>query len=217
MANNNQFSQEMFKKMPLVGIMRNFKQSDIENILPAYADSGLNTIEITMNSAGAVESIEYIAKKFAGRLNVGAGTVLTKEELDIALNAGAQFVVTPVVNLQIIDRCRQLNIPIFCGAYTPTEIFTAWTAGSDMVKVFPMVSDPIEYIKALRGPLPHIKLLPTGGVNVDNCASFFKAGASGVGAGGQLFDKDMISRKDWSALHDHFSQFAKKISAVMHA
>jgi 2-dehydro-3-deoxyphosphogluconate aldolase / (4S)-4-hydroxy-2-oxoglutarate aldolase len=214
---DNQFSREMFNKMPLVGIMRNLKQSDIENILPAYADSGLNTIEITMNSDGAVESIEYIAKNFAGRLNVGAGTVLTKDDLEIALNAGAQFIVTPVVNLQIIDRCRQLKIPIFCGAYTPTEIFTAWNAGSEMVKVFPMVSDPIEYIKALRGPLPHIKLLPTGGVNLDNCASFFEAGATGIGAGGQLFDKDMISKKDWSALHHHFSQFVKKISAVVHA
>src|ERR1044072_8136904 len=100
----NQFSWEMFNKMPVVGIMRNFKQSDIENILPAYVASGLNTIEVTMNSGGAVESIEYIVKNFAGRLNVGAGTVLNKEDLDVALKAGAQFIVTPVVNLQIIDR-----------------------------------------------------------------------------------------------------------------
>lgn len=213
----NQFSWEMFNKMPLVGIMRNFRQSDIENILPAFAESGLNTIEITMNSTGAVKSIEYIVKNFSGRLNVGAGTVLTKEELDIALKAGAQFIVTPVINLQIIDRCRQLKIPIFCGAYTPTEIFTAWNAGADMVKVFPMVGEALEYIKAVRGPLPHIKLLPTGGVNLENCVSFFRAGASGIGAGGQLFDKDMITNKDWSALREHFSQFVKKISSVLPA
>lgn len=211
----NQFSWEMFNRMPLVGIMRNFKQSDIENILPAYAASGLNTIEITMNSADAVESIGHIAKHFSGKLNVGAGTVLTKEELDVALRAGAQFIVTPVVSLQIIDRCRQLKVPIFAGAYTPTEILTAWNAGADMVKVFPMVGDAIEYIKAVRGPLPHIKLLPTGGVNLDNCASFFAAGVSGVGAGSQLFDKELINRKDWSALGDHFSQFVKKISSVV--
>ena len=209
----SQFSWDMFSKVPLVGIMRNFKQSDIQNILPSYADSGLNTIEVTMNSAGAVESIEYIAKNFPGRLNVGAGTVLNKEELDIALKAGAQFIVTPVVSLPIIDRCRQLKIPIFAGAYTPTEILNAWNAGADMVKVFPMVGDAIEYIKAVRGPLPHIKLLPTGGVNLNNCTSFFAAGASGIGAGGQLFDKDMIAKKDWSALHDHFSKFVEKIDA----
>jgi 2-dehydro-3-deoxyphosphogluconate aldolase / (4S)-4-hydroxy-2-oxoglutarate aldolase len=211
----HQFSWDMFNKIPLVGIMRNFKQHDIENILPAYTGSGLNTIEITMNSAGAVESIKYIVKHFSGRLNVGAGTVLTKEELDIALKAGAQFIVTPVVNLQIIDRCRQLKVPIFAGAYTPTEIITAWNAGADMVKVFPMVGDALEYIKAIRGPLPHIKLLPTGGVNLDNCTLFFAAGASGIGAGSQLFDKEMIAKKDWSALEDHFSQFVRKISNVL--
>lgn len=211
----SQFSWELFNSMPLVGIMRNFKQSDIEKILPAYAESGLNSVEVTMNSAGAVESIEYISKNYNGRLNVGAGTVLTNEDLDAALRAGAQFVVTPVVNLQIIDRCRQLKIPIFCGAFTPTEIFNAWNAGADMVKVFPVVGDAIEYIKAVRGPLPHIKLLPTGGVNLDNCASFFKAGASGIGAGGQLFDKEMISSKNWSALQNHFSAFAKKIAASL--
>jgi 2-dehydro-3-deoxyphosphogluconate aldolase/(4S)-4-hydroxy-2-oxoglutarate aldolase len=94
---DKQFSWDVFNRMPLVGIMRNFSQPDIENILPAYADSGLNTIEVTMNSAGAVESIEHIAKNFSGSLNVGAGTVLTKEELDVALQAGAQFIVTPVV------------------------------------------------------------------------------------------------------------------------
>jgi 2-dehydro-3-deoxyphosphogluconate aldolase / (4S)-4-hydroxy-2-oxoglutarate aldolase len=212
---DNLFSWEMFNSMPLVGIMRNFKQVDIENILPAYTDSGLNTIEVTMNSAGAIGSIEHIAKNFSGRLNVGAGTVLTKDELDIALKAGAQFIVTPVINLQIIDRCRQLKIPIFAGAYTPTEILTAWNAGADMVKVFPMVGDALEYIKAVRGPLPHIKLLPTGGVNLDNCTSFFKAGASGIGAGSQLFDKDMIANRDWQSLHDHFAQFVKKINTVL--
>ena len=210
-----QFSWEMFNKMPLVGIMRNFRQADIENILPAYADSGLNTIEVTMNSRGAVESIEYIVQHFSGRLNVGAGTVLTKDDLDIALKAGAQFIVTPVVNLQIIDRCRQLDVPIFAGAYTPTEIITAWNAGADMVKVFPMVGDALEYIKAVRGPLPHIKLLPTGGVNLDNCTSFFTAGASGIGAGSQLFDTDMIAKKDWSALRNHFSQFVSRISNIL--
>jgi 2-dehydro-3-deoxyphosphogluconate aldolase / (4S)-4-hydroxy-2-oxoglutarate aldolase len=212
---DNQFSWEMFNRMPIVGIMRNFKQSDIENILPAYAGSGLNTIEVTMNSAGAVESIEHIAKNYSGRLNVGAGTVLTKEELDVALKAGAQFIVTPVVSLPIIDRCRQLKVPIFAGAYTPTEILTAWNAGADMVKVFPMIGEALEYIKAVRGPLPHIKLLPTGGVNLDNCTLFFKAGASGIGAGSQLFDKDMIAKKDWPALGEHFSQFVKKIGTVI--
>ncbi|MBL7699109.1 MAG: bifunctional 4-hydroxy-2-oxoglutarate aldolase/2-dehydro-3-deoxy-phosphogluconate aldolase [Chitinophagaceae bacterium] len=208
------FSHEKFKAMPIVGIMRNFKQSDIENILPEFAGNGLNTIEVTMNSPGAVESIQFALKNFGDQLNVGAGTVCTENDLDVALGAGAQFIVTPIVDLMIIERCKRLSVPIFAGAYTPTEIFTAWTAGADMVKVFPMVGDAIEYIKAIRGPLPQVKLLPTGGVNADNVSSFFKAGASGVGAGGQLFDKKYIEKKDWPGLGKHFALFAQKVSSV---
>lgn len=209
-----QFSWELFNEMPLVGIMRNFRQADIERILPVFEDSGLNTIEVTMNSPGAVESIAYAIKNF-DEMNVGAGTVCTMQDLDIALNAGAQFIVTPIVNLQIIERCRHLHVPIFAGAYTPTEIFTAWSAGANMVKLFPMVGDAIEYLKAVRGPLPQVKLLPTGGVSLDNCASFFAAGASGLGAGGQLFEKKYIDKKDWTGLGEHFTAFAKKIASAV--
>lgn len=206
----NSFSWEMFNAAPIVGIMRNFKQSDIENILPAFADGGLNTIEVTMNSAGAEESIRYARTNFAEKLNVGAGTVLTDNDLDAALQAGAQFIVTPVVNFSIIERCKQLAVPIFPGAYTPTEIFNAWNAGATMVKVFPMVGNAIEYIKAVRAPLPQIKLLPTGGVSIDNLHQFFEAGVSGVGVGSHLFDKQLIKNKDWNALRNHFRRFAQR-------
>jgi 2-dehydro-3-deoxyphosphogluconate aldolase/(4S)-4-hydroxy-2-oxoglutarate aldolase len=209
------FSWNSFNAMPVIGIMRNFSMADIEDILPTYAASGLNTIEVTMNSPDAVESITMAIKNYGDSLNIGAGTVCTEKDLEIALNAGAQFIVTPIVNLQIIERCRQSGIPIFAGAYSPTEIFTAWNAGADMVKVFPMVGNAIEYIKAVRGPLPQIKLLPTGGVNLQNCTSFFEAGASGIGIGGQLFDKDYISKKDWPALAGLFASFTSKIKPVI--
>ena len=190
------FSWENFNGMPVIGIMRNFKQDDIENILPVFADSGLNTIEVTMNSPGAVESINFAIEHYSDRLNIGAGTVCTQKDLEAALNAGAQFIVTPIVSLEIIKLCTQSGVPIFAGAYTPTEIFTAWNAGAAMVKVFPMVGNAIEYIKAIRGPLPQVKLLPTGGINLQNCTSFFEAGANGIGMGGQLFDKDFINKKE---------------------
>ena len=205
------FSWKKFDTMPVIGIMRNFKQSDIENILPLFADNGLNTIEVTMNSAGATESIQFARQAFGDKLNVGAGTVCTMHDLDTALEAGAQFIVTPIVSMPIIERCKQLSIPIFPGAYTPTEIFTAWTAGADMVKVFPMTGNAIEYIKAVRGPLPEVKLLPTGGINLQNCAAFFHAGASGVGVGSQLFDNKLIEGKDWTALGKHFAAFASAV------
>ncbi|RYG52379.1 MAG: bifunctional 4-hydroxy-2-oxoglutarate aldolase/2-dehydro-3-deoxy-phosphogluconate aldolase [Chitinophagaceae bacterium] len=212
--NQKAFGWSQFNSMPVIGIMRNFKQSDIEKILPLYADSGLNTIEITMNSTGAEQSIQYVRENYGDKLNVGAGTVCTLQDLTNALQAGAQFIVTPIVNVEVIEECKKQSVPIFSGAYTPTEIFTAWNAGADMVKVFPMVGNAIEYIKAVRGPLPHIKLVPTGGVNLQNCGEFFAAGASGVGVGGQLFDNNLIKNNEWSSLADHFSLFAKKVKQI---
>lgn len=209
------FSWGKFNAMPVIGIMRNFKQDDIENILPLFADSGLNTIEVTINSPGAFESIKFAIEQYSKRLNIGAGTVCTVNDLESALNAGAQFIVTPIVNLEIIEQCRQSGVPIFAGAYTPTEIFKAWSAGADMVKVFPMIGNAVEYIKAVRGPLPQVKLLPTGGINLENCTSFFEAGSHGIGMGGQLFDKNYINNKDWPALADHFASFPKKIKPVI--
>lgn len=209
------FGWSQFNLMPVIGIMRNFRQSDIETILPLYANSGLNTIEITMNSAGAEESIQYVRNNYGDKLNVGAGTVCTLQDLKNALQAGAQFIVTPIVNVQVIEECKKQSVPIFSGAYTPTEIFTAWSAGADMVKVFPMVGNALEYIKAVRGPLPQIQLVPTGGVNLQNCGDFFAAGASGVGVGGQLFLSNFIKNKEWSTLADHFSMFAKNVKAIV--
>jgi 2-dehydro-3-deoxyphosphogluconate aldolase / (4S)-4-hydroxy-2-oxoglutarate aldolase len=205
------FSWNRFNSIPIIGIMRNFKQEDIENILPVYAESDLTTIEVTMNSAGALESIRYAAEKYGDQLNIGAGTVCTEEDLAAALNAGAQFIVTPIVNLQIIERCKRQGIPVFAGAYTPTEIFTAWNAGADMVKLFPIAGNGLEYIKAVKGPLPDVKLLPTGGVDLQNIASFFHAGVSGVGIGSHLFEKSLIAKKDWRGLKEHLSLFAEKI------
>ena len=203
------FSWNRFNSIPIIGIMRNFSREDIENILPAYVDSGLTTIEVTMNSPGALESIQHAAEQYDGKLNIGAGTVCTEKDLDAALKAGAQFIVTPIVNLQIIEQCKKRKIPVFAGAYTPTEIFTAWTAGADMVKLFPVVGNGLEYIKAVKGPLPQVKLLPTGGVDLQNITAFFQAGVSGVGVGSHLFDKTLIAKKDWSGLAQHFSLFAK--------
>lgn len=209
------FSWNSFNSIPVIGIMRNISLADITNILPVYAENGLNTIEVTMNSPGAVEIISFAIQNYGDRLNIGAGTVCTEKDLEVALNAGAQFIVTPIVNLQIIERCRESEIPIFAGAFTPTEIFTAWNAGADMVKVFPMVGNAIEYIKAVRGPLPQIKLLPTGGVNLQNCSSFFEAGASGIGVGGQLFDKNYLTKKDWTGLAGIFASFSDKIKTLI--
>jgi 2-dehydro-3-deoxyphosphogluconate aldolase/(4S)-4-hydroxy-2-oxoglutarate aldolase len=206
------FSRELFEKAPLVGIIRNVSPDDIKRILPIYREVGLTTIEITMNTPGAPDSIRYAIENEGEGLNIGAGTVCTKDDLEIALEAGAQFIVTPIINKKVIKSCVKKGIPVFPGAFTPTEIYNAWTLGATMVKIYPATSLGPEYIKDLKAPMRQLKLLPTGGVGLENMAAFLKAGANGLGIGGQLFDKKLIQDKNWDGLKEHFRQFVQKLS-----
>ncbi|TLV02940.1 bifunctional 4-hydroxy-2-oxoglutarate aldolase/2-dehydro-3-deoxy-phosphogluconate aldolase [Dyadobacter luticola] len=206
------FSEALFAKAPLVGIIRNVALEDLKQILPIFREVGLTTVEITMNTAGATEMIRYAIENEGEGLNIGAGTVCTKDDLDAALEAGAQFIVTPVISKKVIKSCVKKNIPIFPGAFTPTEIYNAWTLGATMVKIYPATSLGPEYIKDLKAPMNQLKLLPTGGVSLENMSAFLKAGANGLGIGGQLFDKKLIQEKNWDELRSHFQQFVQKLS-----
>ena len=205
----NQFSQELFQKLPLVGIVRNISFEAIQQILPLYLAAGFTTIEITMNTPGVEEIIAHALEKYAGSLNVGARTVCTEEDLKKALEAGAQFIVTPIIDENVIRSCVAQGIPIFPGAYTPTEIYKAWSLGASMVKVYPATALGPEYLKDVKAPLNQVKLMPTGGVNLDNLANFLKAGADGFGIGSQLFDKKMIQEENWPALQMHFEAYVQ--------
>ena len=217
MTKEKYFSWNSFHSMPLVGIMRNISRNDMIDILPLYYNSGLTTIEVTMNSPGWETIIRFAAENFADRLNIGAGTVCTENDLELALSAGAQFIVTPVINFNVIELCRQSGVPVFPGAYTPTEIYSAWKAGADMVKLFPAIANGLEYMKAVKAPFPEIKLLPTGGVDLRNCAAFLQTGASGVGIGSQLFDSNRIATKNWGSLAAHFTSFAQQVRSIVRA
>jgi 2-dehydro-3-deoxyphosphogluconate aldolase/(4S)-4-hydroxy-2-oxoglutarate aldolase len=206
------FSWELFNKAPLVGIIRNVSPEDLKSILPIYREAGLTTVEITMNTPGATDMIRYAIENEHHGLNIGAGTVCTKEDLDLALEAGAQFIVTPVISKKVIKSCVKKGIPVFPGAFTPTEIYNAWSLGASMVKIYPATSLGPDYIKDLKAPMNQLKLLPTGGVGLENMAAFLKAGANGLGIGGQLFDKDLIKNKNWDGLKAHFLQFVQKLA-----
>lgn len=206
------FSWELFNKAPLVGIIRNISPDEVKKILPVYRDAGLTTIEITMNTPGAAEMIQLALEAEGEGLNIGAGTVCTKDDLEIALEAGAQFIVTPIINKKVIKSCVKKKVPIFPGAFTPTEIYNAWTLGATMVKIYPATSLGPEYIKDLKAPMNQLKLLPTGGVGLENMAAFLTAGANGLGVGGQLFDKKLIQDQDWDGLKAHFLQFKSKLA-----
>ncbi|MCE7043965.1 bifunctional 4-hydroxy-2-oxoglutarate aldolase/2-dehydro-3-deoxy-phosphogluconate aldolase [Dyadobacter sp. CY312] len=206
---NNKFSWELFEKAPIVGIVRNLSIEAVKQILPVYRAAGLTTIEITMNTPGAGDIIRYALANESEGLNIGAGTVCTKEDLEVALDAGAQFIVTPILNKKVIKSCVKKGVPVFPGAYTPSEIYNAWSLGANVVKVFPATALGPEYIKDLRGPMNQLKLMPTGGVSLENMNEFLKAGATGLGIGGQLFDKKLIDAKDWDGLLTHFRRFVE--------
>jgi 2-dehydro-3-deoxyphosphogluconate aldolase/(4S)-4-hydroxy-2-oxoglutarate aldolase len=208
---NHKFSWELFYKVPVVGIIRNVSLEDVIQILPCYVQAGLTTIEITMNTPGAEEIIKYALQHYPENLNVGAGTVCTKKDLNSAIDAGAQFIVTPIVRRKIILACVKKGIPVFPGAFTPSEIYKAWSLGASMVKVFPAKTLGADYIKDVKAPLNQVKLMPTGGVDIDNIESFKKAGAEAFGVGSPLFKKNFIKEKDWVGLKEHFRQFVEKV------
>jgi len=205
------FNWEKMAAMPIVGIMRNIPINAQQHLIKHYYEAGLTNIEVTMNTHGAEAMIKALDEQYGDQLNIGAGTVLTLKQLDDALAAGASFIVTPIVNEDIIESCVERNIPIFPGAYTPTEIYKAWSLGAAMVKLFPASKLGIDYIKEVLAPLNDIKLVPTGGINLDNCTDFLKAGAKGLGLATSLFPKEYIETEDWNALRNLFEQYVDKI------
>lgn len=210
MENNSGFSWELFDAAPVVGIVRGIPLEKVLKIAEVYVESGLTTIEITMNTEGATEIITALRKRFP-QLNVGAGTVCSLLDLTNAVNAGAQFIVTPIIDAEVIEKSVELNIPIFPGAYTPTEIYNAWKLGASAVKIFPATQLGTQYIKDIAAPLNKIKLLPTGGVSVSNINSFFQSGAIGVGMGSSLFDKKMVDEENFEGLKKHFITIKNQI------
>ena len=207
--NSSTFSWELFAQAPVVGIVRHLPAEALYWLLPIYRRAGLTTIEITMNTTGAADLIRAVRQQHPDGLNVGAGTVCTISELHDALAVGAQFIVTPVLRRTVIRACVERGIPVFPGAFTPTEIYRAWLLGASMVKVYPGSALGPGYIRDLKAPLNQIKLLPTGGIGLHNLTDFRRAGADGVGVGSQLFDRILINRRDETALQAHFAQFSQ--------
>ncbi len=205
------FSWEKFEKMPIVGIVRGITMDDFKEILPIYVKAGLTTIEVTMNTANVEQLIRYAVREFGGILNVGAGTVCSLSDLDSALDYGAQFIVTPLINEEVITCCVQKKIPIFPGALTPSEIYKAWNLGASIVKIYPAGNFGAGYIKDVKAPLDKVRMMPTGGISIRNMQSFLAIGVDGFGIGGPLFDKDLLNAKDWNGLERHFKGFVRVI------
>lgn len=201
----------MIERITIIGIMRHISSVDLAPVLEQYVNAGLQDVEITMNSRDAINMIRYAAEHYGNRLRIGAGTVCSLEQLNMALEAGASFIVTPVVQLPVISTCAKQNIPVYPGALTPTEIHTAWEAGATMVKVFPAGNVGPSFIRDVKASLNTVKLLPTGGIQLSQIEAYIDAGADGVGIGSPLFDRAIIQSQNWTALRQHFEAFASKL------
>ncbi|KKI92780.1 2-dehydro-3-deoxyphosphogluconate aldolase [Bacillus sp. SA1-12] len=180
----------------LIAIIRNANPEDVLPIVESLYKGGIFAIEITMNSPKALWAIEQIAEKWKGQVVVGAGTVLDSETARMAISAGASFILSPTVNKDTIQLTKRYGVISIPGAFTPTEILQAYQHGGDIIKVFP-ASFGTAYIKDIKGPLPHIPLLPTGGVNLENVRDFIDAGAVGVGIGSTLVNSKQAVTEDY--------------------
>ncbi|WP_325952019.1 bifunctional 4-hydroxy-2-oxoglutarate aldolase/2-dehydro-3-deoxy-phosphogluconate aldolase [Mammaliicoccus sciuri] len=183
------------KETKLIAILRNAKPDDILPIVETLYKAGIRAIEVTMNSPKALESIELISNEMKDKVVVGAGTVLDAESARLAILSGATFILSPTVDKDTIRMSKKYGAVSIPGAMTPTEILEAYEYGGDIIKVFPTTSLGPEYIKDLQGPLPHIPLLPTGGVSIDNVTDFIEAGAVGVGLGSALVNTKVETNK----------------------
>jgi 2-dehydro-3-deoxyphosphogluconate aldolase/(4S)-4-hydroxy-2-oxoglutarate aldolase len=184
---------EGLRRGGLVPVLRAPSARDALAISEVLCKAGLGALEITLTVPGAVGVIGTLVKAFGKDLLVGAGTVLDVKTATSCIDAGATFIISPSLELEVVAHCNQAGIAVLPGALTPTEIVKAWRCGADMVKVFPCSAvGGASYLKALKAPLPHIEMVPTGGVSLETAASFIKAGAAALGVGGDLVDVEAV-------------------------
>ena len=183
-----------------VAVVRMADTDRLFRVIDAIREGGVTAIEITMTTPNALHVIETMAQKMGDVVHVGVGSVITPEVARQAISAGAQYVVSPVFKPDVITATHALGKPIMPGAFTPTEIQAAWEAGADVIKVFPASMFGPKFIKAVKAPLPHLKLMPTGGVTPENAGTWVQAGCCAVGIGSALLDKQAIAEENYPRL-----------------
>lgn len=192
----------------VVAVVRAESGESLVKVVEALADGGVTAAEITFTVPDALDVIRDARKALGDAVALGAGTVLDPETARAAILAGAEYLVSPTVNLDVIRLARRYDKAVMPGAFTPTEILAAWEAGADVVKVFPADVGGPGYLKAIRGPLPQVSLMPTGGVDLTTAADFLKAGACCLGVGGTLVEPKAVAAGDFARVRDLASQYA---------
>src|SRR5579884_2693772 len=197
----------------IVPVVRTDTAEGAVQAIDAIYRGGIRAAEITMTVPGAIRALEKVADQFGDDIVLGAGTVLDPETARACMLAGASFFVTPALKLSVIEMARRYSKPIMPGALTPTEVLTAWEAGADAIKIFPCGTvGGAKYIKALKAPFPQIEMVPTGGVNLETCGDFLKAGACAVGVGAELIDAATIKAGKYEVFEDRAKQFMAAVA-----
>lgn len=195
----------------VVAVVRVGSAREALEVCPAIVRGGVKPVEVTMTVPNAIDVIKEFKSTVKDEVLVGAGTVLDPETARAAILAGVDYIVTPTLNLKVIEMCRRYGKVVIPGAFTPTEILTAWEAGADIVKVFPAGVAGPQYLKDIKGPLPQVRLLPTGGVTLENTPDFIKAGAVAVAVGTALVDKKLVAEKKFDLITERARQFVEAV------
>lgn len=213
----NEIIKEIIKHKIIV-IVRGIDRKYLIPLAQALYDGGIRLLEITYSADKSVldgdtaENIKLIAEHFEGKMLIGAGTVLTEEQVKLTSNAGGKFIISPDTNKSVIEKTNELGLVSIPGALTPTEAQSAHTFGADFVKLFPITNMGSAYVKAIKAPLSHIKLLAVGGVNKDNASEFIKAGVCGIGAGGNLVNKEWILNGEFDKITALAQEFVDNLN-----
>jgi len=200
-----------------VAIIRAPSGELLVDVSKAIHAGGLDVIEVTFTVPGVLDILSQVKREIGDKILLGAGTVLDPETARAAILAGAEFIVTPTVNTDVIELCNRYDKLVMTGALTPTEVLTAWEAGADIIKVFPAFVGGPAYLKALHGPLPQIPLMPTGGVDLETLPDYLNAGACAVGLGSSLVTKQMVADGDLEGIQKLTSEYMGKIAELRKA
>jgi 2-dehydro-3-deoxyphosphogluconate aldolase/(4S)-4-hydroxy-2-oxoglutarate aldolase len=209
--NRENILQEILKRKA-VAVLRVKKEDKLQRVIEAINGGGVSVAEITMTVPNAIKLIERMSEILDKNIIIGVGSVLNSKTAEDAIKAGAKYVVSPVFKKEIIETAHKFNVPAMPGCFTPTEIQTAFEAGADIVKVFPADVIGMEFFKAILAPMPHLKLMPTGGVSLTNAGDWLNAGACAVGIGSALLDKKAIQENNYSKLTENARIIMKSIS-----
>jgi 2-dehydro-3-deoxyphosphogluconate aldolase / (4S)-4-hydroxy-2-oxoglutarate aldolase len=211
MSSRSEISARIIE-LGIVAVIRTPAFELVAPVVEALVNGGVLAVEVTMTVPDALRALRDVEARFGSKILLGAGTILNAPQCKAAIESGAQYVISPITKLEIIEAAHALDKPVMLGAYTPTEAQLAHEAGADFIKIFPADKLGPAYIKSLRAPLPHLRIVPTGGVDLQTAPEFLKAGCAALGVGSSLLTADILKTKNWAALTQLAAQFVEVVA-----